>query len=1005
MKHKYKMIGQKLLLVFIMIMMTGVVFAQTGKVTGTIRDAVDGTTLPGATVKIQGTSTGTISDIDGNFSLEVEPNTTLVISYVGYETQEILVQPGTTVEIDLAMASTGLEELVVIGYGTVKKKDLTGSVVAISENDFNKGALTSPASLIQGKVSGVVVTPGGGAPGEGATIRIRGGSSLSASNDPLIVIDGIVTSGDAGSGARSALNSLNPNDIETFTVLKDASATAIYGSRASNGVIMITTKKGREGQKLKVQYTGKFSITDKPKGLDVLGTDAFTDAYMTYHAENENLLGVWYDAEGNQVAGSSANPDTDVNKRYSTDWQDEIYRSAFSMDHNVSATGAWKWLPYRFSVGYTDEQGALKTSSFNRTTLSTSLSPKFLDNHLSVQVNANASFIKNQFADQGAIGAAVQMDPTKPVKTDDGQYFYWLNNSGEASTQSTDNPVAMLEQREDKSNANRIFGNVALDYKMHFLPDLRANLNLAYDKTSNDGTVFAPNTAMFTTSGYGFGYYNEYTYENENKQLDFYLDWNKNLENIDSDLGLMGGYSYQKFYTESTFNNNTGDSTGNRTYVFNISGDDISDYVLLSYFGRLKYGFKDKYLLTAIVRADGTSRFSKDNRWGIFPSLSAAWVINNEDFLKNSKTVSQLKFRVGWGETGQQAVSGPYGYMGRYTYGNETAMYPFGNTYYTILRPEGYNPNIKWETTTTLNFGIDYGFFNDRLHGQIDYYQRKTRDLIAYVPEVLGANLTNYIDKNIGDLENNGVEFSMAGILISNEDMFLEVGGNVSYNTNEVTYLDGNTYSTGGISGGVDNNIQTIREGYSNLSFFVYEQVYDNNGNPIEGMYVDRNEDGEINSEDKYVFHDAIPDVTYGLNLNFTYKDWALNMAGHGSFDNWVYNNAASEIGTYQRLYRSEGPYASNVAASVLNTAFVGTQYNSDYYVQQASFFRMDEITMSYTFRDISKYKFNLTLNATVNNAFVITPYEGSDPEVYGGIDNNLYPRSRVWTLGLNLKF
>ncbi len=1014
MKHKYKMIGQKLLLVFIMIMMTGVVFAQTGKVTGTIRDAVDGTTLPGATVKIQGTSTGTISDIDGNFSLEVEPNTTLVVSYVGYETQEILVQPGTSVEVSLSMASTGLDELVVIGYGVQKKSDATGSVVAISTDDFNKGGIATPTSLISGKVAGVQITSSGGDPGGSGTIRIRGGSSLNASNDPLIVVDGIPLSSGAAGGSRSALNSINPNDIETFTVLKDASATAIYGSRASNGVIIITTKKGKEGAGLKLSYEGKLSYYEKPKSIDVLSSEDFIATIKERFPDHVDMLGTWTDPDGNAIPYTML-PEGDregYNQiMHNTDWQDEIYQGTVGMDHNLTATGSYKTMPYRLSLGYTDQKGTLETSEFKRTTLSASLNPVFFDNHLKVNLNANGAFIKNRFANRGAINAALQMDPTKPVNNTDGAYggyWAWLQNSGDPVTQATSNPVAQLQLRDDQSNANRIYGNVQLDYKMHFLPELKANLNLGYDKQSNDGDIYVPNFAAWSYDAQnGGGEDNHYKIESKNELLDFYLNYVKDVENLKSRFDLMAGYSWQHFWDKSdTYNSNIPDfDIEGQDYIRDTVNDE-SELYLVSFFGRFNYSYDDKYLFTATLRNDGTSRFSEDNRWGLFPAFALGWKINEEAFLKNSKTINLLKLRLGWGITGQQDIGGRYDYMGRYTYGNQFAQYPFGTSYYYTLRPEGYNANLKWEETTTFNIGIDFGLMNDRIYGSIEYYNRQTKDLLSWVPVPAGSNLSNYINRNIGELSNKGIEFSINSKIISQEDMFWELGFNATYNDNEITELyQGASIETGGIAGGVGNNIQINAVGQPTYTFYVYEQVYDNNGAPIEGMYVDRNGDGQITSDDRYFYKDANADVYLGVSSNFTYKDWNLYMAGRANLGNYMYYNVLSENGWYNRMYRPEGPYLSNILSDAALTNFDVAQYQSDYYIQNASFFRMDEVTLSYTFRDIVNDKMDLRLSGTVNNAFVITNYDGVDPEIHGGIDNSVYPRSRVWIFGVNLIF
>lgn len=1009
-------INQFLLLIAIVLFGSFTAIAQSGLVSGTITDALDGASLPGATVVIQGTTSGTVTDINGFYSIEVTPDQVLVFSYVGYAPQELIVQPGTTVDVALESSSLSLEGVVIIGYGSVKKKDATGSVAVVSKDDFNRGAITNPVGLISGKVAGVQITSNSGAPGESATIRIRGGSSLNASNDPLLVIDGVITSGEGGSGSRSALNAINPADIESFTVLKDASATAIYGSRASNGVILITTKKGKSGMPLKLEYTGKLSYYEKPKPLDVLSSDEFVSLFTEKNPNYTQMLGVWYDADGHQVSPNSADS-THTHTIYDTDWQDQIYQSAFAMDHALSATGALKWMPYRLSLGYTDQDGTLKTSEFQRTTVSVALNPTFLDDHLKLNINANGTFIKNRFANRDAIGAALQMDPTKPVNSTDGSwdgYFAWLGNNQILNSMATNNPVSLLEQRTDKSNANRLYGNFQVDYKFHFLPELRANLNLGLDYSDNDGTVYVPNTAAWSYDNVrGGGENNTYTGKNKNDLLDFYLNYKKEVASIESVFDIMAGYSWQHFWYENTWDNNnipiiinpeTGDSTGQS--LNQNTGVDKGELYLISFFGRLNYSFKDRYLLTATVRQDGSSRFSEDNRWGLFPAVALGWKINEEAFLRDSKVVSQLKLRLGWGQTGQQDIGGYYGYQGRYSYSNQYSMYPFGSTYYYVIRPEGYNPNLKWETTTTKNIGIDYGFFKDRLYGSLEYYHRSTTDLLTNADVMAGTNFTNKLDQNIGDLVNEGVEFAISGRIISNEDIFWELGLNATYNKNEITKLyQGASLETGGISGGVGNEIQIHKVGESAWSFFVYEQVYDENGAPIQGLYVDRNEDGIINSSDKYVHKNPNAPLFFGISNAFNYKKWSFYFSGRANFGNYVYNNAQSELATYDRLYRDEGPYAGNVLSSVNDINFKIPQYFSDYFVQEASFFRMDDITLSYTFENLIKNSLNIRLSATCNNAFVITNYEGLDPEVFGGIDNNLYPRSRVWVFGVNLQF
>ncbi|NCA84353.1 MAG: TonB-dependent receptor [Clostridia bacterium] len=1009
-------------------------YAQTGVVKGVITDAEEGGTLPGATVQVKGTLLGTVTDIDGNYTLTISPNTTLVFSFIGYEPQEVLAQPNTTVNVALVQQNTYLEELVVIGYGVQKREDATGSVTAVSSKDFNRGILTTPTELVSGKIAGVQITTGGGAPGDGATIRIRGGSSLSASNDPLFVIDGVPVDNDGISGMRNPLNTINPNDIETFTVLKDASATAIYGSRASNGVIIITTKKGKEGKPLSVTYNGSFGISTPIKTIDVLDADVFRKEVQNRYPNQAGLLG-------------TAN----------TDWQDEIYQNAFSMDHNLSITGAYKILPYRLSVGYTDQDGILKTDNLKRTTASVNLNPTLLDGHLKIDVNAKYMNIKNQFANRDAIGAALQYDPSKPIEdgtiynpyylndvngdevadtirmpiTNFGGYYAWIQPNGTdiPVEQGSSNPAALLNLRDDQSTVNRFIGNVQFDYKMHFLPELRANLNLGYDYSKSQGDNITPDFAPWVYDALnGGGNWSAYEQEKKNELLEFYLNYVKDIPTIDSRIDVMAGYSWQHFYrSDTSLNGNysrkfTLDSISPGNYQKNFYGDYMRTYginsvnnptesYLLSFFGRLNYTFKERYLLTLTLRDDGSSRFSPDTRWGLFPSAAFAWQIIEEPFMAGVN-MSQLKFRAGYGVTGQQNITdNDYPYLPRYTRSNQFAQYQLGNQFYYTLRPEGYDYNIKWEETTTLNFGIDFGFAKDRIYGSLDYYKRQTSDLINFIPVPAGSNLSNFILTNIGDLENEGVEFSITTRPVSTDDIFWEFGFNATYNKNEITKLtatddpDYTGVDVGNISGGVGNFIQKHAVGQSANTYFVFEQVYDPDGKPLEGIYVDRNGDGEITDADRYYYKDPAADFYFGINSSVQYKNWNFSFSGRANFGNYVYDNVSSENAVYQRLYRPEGPYLGNITTKVYETNFVKPQYLSDFYIQDASFFRMDNISLSYFFPDVIPNLASLRLTATVTNAFTITQYDGIDPEISNGIDNRLYPRPRTYLLGLTLQF
>jgi iron complex outermembrane receptor protein len=971
-------------------------YAQEGTVRGKVFDAEDGSSLPGATVQVKGTTTGTVTDYDGKFSLSVGPNTVLIISYVGYQTREVTVQPNTTFEVSLKIDAEMLDEFVVIGYGIQKKDDATGAVNAIESKDFNQGTVINPAELISGKVAGVQVVNSGGAPGAEATIRIRGGSSLQALNDPLIVIDGVPIDNEGISGVRSSLSTINPNDIESMTVLKDASATAIYGSRASNGVIIVTTKKSRlaeSGKKfpLRLEYTGKFTLNTSSKRVEVFEADD----YRTLIAERQPTH-------------------TDMMGTASTNWQDEIFDNAFGHEHYVGASGAFSFMPYRFSVGYTGQDGILKTDNMKRTNLGINLNPTLLGDKLNINVNAKYIHVENRFADRGAINAALQFDPTQPVMVDDpnapfGGYYYWAQANGNPVDQATRNPVALLDQREDISTVNRFLGNAQFDYRLHWLPELRANLNLAGDFSSSEGTIWVDTTAAFEYDPqHGGGVDNFYSQEKQNQLLEFYLDYEKSFESIESKINAMAGYSWQHFY-RSNFNINANVA---RTPELIDTIDDPTEYFLLSYYGRINYIFKDRYLLTFTLRNDNTSRFSKDNRAGWFPSVALAWKINEEKFMDNVSWMSQLKLRLSYGITGQQNINqGDYPYLARYTYNLNGAYYQMGNMYYRTLRPEGYDANIKWEETTTWNIGLDFGFLDDRIYGYLDLYLRETRDLLNIVPVPAGTNLTNEILTNIGNLENKGIELSLFAKPIVKTDLSWDVGVNFSYNKNEITKLTASDdpnylgYKVGGIAGGVGNTIQIHSVGKPAFSFFVYEQVYDADGKPIQGMYVDRNGDGEITDDDRYHYKDPNADFILGLNSMFVWKNLDFSFSGRLYLGNYVYNNVESENAVYERLYRPEGPYLSNISTQVSETDFVNPQYLSDYYIQDGSFFKMDFMTLGYNFNNLWKEKLNLRLSFTVNNAFIITKYRGIDPEIFLGIDNNIYPRPRAYVLGVGLTF
>lgn len=967
------------LLTFALLALPAVLLAQRA-ISGKVTDADNGEELIGATVQVVGTNIGAVTGVDGSYRINVPANATQIrFAYTGYAERILSLGAGNTLDATLS-PSAQIEEVVVIGYGTVKRQDATGALQSVGTKDFNKGPIVAPQELIAGKIAGVQVTPGSD-PGSGGTIRIRGGSSLTATNDPLVIIDGIPIDNNAASGSRNALNAINPNDIETFTVLKDASATAIYGSRASNGVILITTKKGTLSKKIGVDFTANFSSSNRLNQLDVLDAGAYRALIEQRFPEG---------SAQRALLGSS-----------NTNWQDQIYRGGFGQEYNLGVSGSIGGkIPYRVSGGFNDRNGILKTDSYNRLTGALNLNPGFLNNTLQVNIGLKGMTGKNQFGNRGAIGAAAAFDPTQPVTNGSpyGGYYTWLQPNGNPITIATANPVALLEQHTDKSTENRFIANASVDYRFWFLPDLRANLNLAYDKSKSDGSVFEPKDAGFAFASGGLS--REYTQEKDNKLLEFYLNYSKKLA-AKTNLELMGGYSWQHFL----FDNYSYSQNVDGSLIFSPKNYDPGEYYLLSLFGRANLNLFDRVLLTGTLRRDGSSRFAEDNRWGLFPSAAVAVKV-----LEDAKgPLSNLKLRASYGETGQQDIGGYYPYLPRYSSSQNNAQYQLGEQFITTLRPNGYDANIKWEQTSTINIGADFGLLNNRIFGSIEYYIRKTTDLLNFIPVPAGTNLTNFLTTNVGDLENRGVEFSLNGVVIKQANASWEVGANVTVNKNEITRLtatDDPNYQgvfVGGIAGGVGNTIQVHSVGYPANTFLVYEQVYDDKGVPVEGLYVDRNGDGTVTPADRYRAENPAPKAFFGFYSNYTRGNIDFSFAGRANVGNYVYNNLLSGNSNYNQLYNSAG-YLNNVHSQTTALDIAVPQYFSDHFIQNASFLRLDHITLGYTLRNISKLK-SLRISASVQNPFVITKYEGLDPEIFGGIDNNAYPRSRTFMLGINAGF
>jgi iron complex outermembrane receptor protein len=972
--------------------------AQELSITGKVTDFGDGQPIPGVTVVIKGTTTGTVTTFDGSYFLKAKAGDILSYSFVGYTTQEVVLSNQTVINMVLKSETIGMDEVVVIGYGQVKKSDATGAVNVIGADDFQKGAITSPQALIMGKTPGVIVTTNNGAPGSGATIRIRGGSSLQASNNPLIVIDGLPLDDSGLSGLSNPLSTINPNDIESMSILKDASATAIYGSRASNGVILITTKKGKK-EGVNFSYNGNLSVGQVVKTIDLFNGDDFR-ALVQDRVDYNGLSAFALTRLGED----------------NTDWQKEIYRTSISNDHNISVFGNVDNVPFRASVGQTFENGILKESGLSRTTISLNASPSFINNTLKVNLNAKYMDILNNFSNTDAIGSAVEFDPTQPIRNGNtryGGYTAWIELSeadqlnGLPINIATHNPVARLKYRDNQADANRFIGNAQFDYSIPFVTGLRANLNLGYDKASSEGYNNTDLRASWSLRSPNQNRQN-YNQTIKNELLDFYLNYNTEIDAHKVDV--TAGYGWQHFYNEG----------GNMARSWDESVEPIEssykgEYFLVSFFGRINYSLLDRYLVTATVRNDGSSRFSEENRWGLFPAFAFAWKINNEPIFESLEQVNELKLRLGYGITGQQNIPGGfYPYIPVYRMSEPGAYYQFGDDFYPTLRPDAYDANLKWEETTTYNIGLDFGFYNNRLSGSFDAYSRETVDLISRIPIPAGTNNSNFLTTNVGSLENKGFEAALNYRIISQKDMSWEVGANFSYNVNEITSLskvksneEAAGYDLGGISGGVGNNVQRNSVGNPANSFYLFKQVYDVNGMPIEGLYIDKTGLGGVvsgNNDNKYYLGTPAPDYMIGISSKFEFKQFDFSFAGRLSMGNYVYNNTASNRAIYQNIYNQSG-YLSNIPRDVLKSNFTNAQYWSDFYLEDASFFRMDNISLGYTFNNMFDSKLSGRVSGTVQNAFVISDYSGLDPEVDGGIDNNIYPRPRIFMLGVNINF
>lgn len=988
MKAIQKLAKRSLLLVALFVIGCLQLMAQTRTIKGEVTDAQNGEALIGATVMVEGEKGGTVTDFDGNFSLQVSSSAKKIkVSYIGYIDKVLSISDNMKVKLE--SDSKALADVVVIGYGTARKSDLTGSVATVKSKDFNKGLVSSPEQLINGKVSGVQIMSNSGSASAGSTIRVRGGASLNASNDPLIVLDGVpLEQGGISGNSSNFLSMINPSDIESMTVLKDASSTAIYGSRASNGVIIITTKKGQQGA-VKVNFNTTNSLQTRAQMVDMLSRDEFVNVINQYGTDNQkSLLG-------------TAN----------TDWNDEVYRTAFGTDNNLSVSGSIdKWLPFRVSVGYYNQSGLVRKDNVERWTGNVVLTPNFFQDHLKLTINAKGTLNNNSFNNGGAVWAAATFNPTIPVYSGNDKYGGYneaLDADGYPVNAGVRNPRGLVDLYDSKSKVSRFIGSMDVDYKVHFLPDLKLHATVGADYAKGDGTIHVP---VYAAQSYnkdeslGGSDYKYGPQKNENRLLTLYANYAKYFEDIKSNVDLTAGYDYQ-YWKSTTPLYYTKSAAGT-----NLSTVKASDYrhVMLSYYGRINYSFDGKYLLTATVRRDASSRFSKDTRWGTFPSVALGWTLTEEPWLKNQKVLSNLKLRASYGVTGQQEGIGNYNYLPVYTYSVTGAEAFINGQYINTYRPEAYVSDLKWETTTSWNFGLDFGFLNGRIGGAIDFYTRKTKDLLASVPTAAGTNFSKTILTNVGNVDSKGIEISLNATPIQNKDWEWNLSYNFTWQNMKVKNLSltkGGSQTNVKVGPSIDAyQFQVLSEGYEPYMFYVYHQLYDSKtGKPIEGAYADLNNDGEINDADLYRYHSPAPKYIMGLSTSLRYKQLTLGMSFRANIDNYVYNGMGMSTGAFETVSYNNSQL-NNLNTSFLKTGFKTRQYLSDYYVENASFLKLDNLSLSYNVGKINKWA-SLTVSAMVQNVFTITGYSGTDPEVPNGMDNSFYPRPRTYSVSLGLQF
>ena len=1022
---------QKKLLLLLLMLPFGLLAQNTLK--GVVLDGSSKQTLPGVNVLVAGTTNGTTTDFDGNFTLtNIKKGEKISFSYIGFTDETLIYENQKTITITLKEDQKELKDVVVIGYGTTTKKDATGSLQSITTKDFNKGSIVSADQLLTGKAPGVRITNNGGQPDSAPNIRIRGGASLNANSSPLIVIDGIPVDNTTPAGVSNPLSLINPNDIESFTILKDASAAAIYGSRASNGVIIITTKKGSSGAP-EFNYSSNVTIGKVGKKIDMMNGKQFTNFIQTYHPSLTNSLGI--DDPSTAVIDDLSTPEVEGRILSNTDWQDAIYRTSISTDHNFSAkANLYGKIPFRASVGYTRNEGLVKTNDYERLSYSLKMTPKVFSDHLKIDANAKGIFTnKNAIDEGGALGGAINMDPTKPIRDNSstnrfGGYYqdFVLDGSGNPTNTISGqyNPVALLMQRTRPERAVRFLGNIEFDYKMHFLPELRAVVNLGLDASEAQIKERFSNNAMATyrviNSGADYVFNPGKNYEENqtmtNTTLDSYLVYTKSLNGFLTKFDIQGGYSYQNFKNDGNkeiYRYN--ETTGVREVLPNDNNPNNRYYNVLnlqSFFGRANFDLTNKYLLTLSLRADGSSLFREDKRWGYFPAAALAWKLKEEEFIKNINFINDVKVRLGVGKTGQQDITGNVGFYPStplFTIGSNNSQYLDNSNLYSALV---FNEDLTWEKTTTYNLGIDFDLFkNNFLSGSFDIYRRETTDLLARVPLPPGQGLSDTFIKNVGSTESKGFELSLNFKPVKTDNFNLEIATNVAYSYVEITDLkDVTTLSAGGsLPTGTNVNIAQNAVGFQPYSFWVFQQLYDGNGAAIPGAFVDRNADGVITNDDRY-YKAVTPNWTFGFGINFNYKQWDFSSSFRGQLGGQVYNARKLTSGWVDRSIPTNSNSLSNVldfyngAADIQFQNYNGNATFSDYFLEDATFLRCENIVLGYRFNKFYKNS-SMRVYGAINNPFILTKYTGQDPENFGAIDNNFYPRPTSFTFGLNFDF